>query len=38
MTGFGSDWPTGNAVDHLDVVVKIVRDYFATPSAVGVAL
>jgi len=29
---FGSDWPNENAVDHLDVVVKIVRDYFATKS------
>ncbi len=26
---FGSDWPNGNAVDHLDVIVKIVRDYFS---------
>jgi L-fuconolactonase len=29
---FGSDWPNGNAVDHLDVIVKIVRDYFSTKS------
>ncbi len=27
---FGSDWPNGNAVDHLDVIVKIARDYFST--------
>jgi L-fuconolactonase len=29
---FGSDWPNGNAVNHLDAVVKIVRDYFAPKS------
>jgi predicted TIM-barrel fold metal-dependent hydrolase len=29
---FGSDWPNGNAVAHLDVVVKIVRDYFGPKS------
>lgn len=29
---FGSDWPNGNAVTHLDVVVKIVRDYFGPKS------
>jgi L-fuconolactonase len=26
---FGSDWPNGNAVDHLDVIVRIARDYFS---------
>jgi predicted TIM-barrel fold metal-dependent hydrolase len=26
---FGSDWPNADAVDHLNVIVKIVRDYFA---------
>ena len=25
---FGSDWPNGPAVDHLPVIVQIVRDYF----------
>jgi predicted TIM-barrel fold metal-dependent hydrolase len=29
---FGSDWPNGDAVNHLDAVVKIVRDYFSTKS------
>jgi L-fuconolactonase len=27
---FGSDWPNGNAVEHLDVIVRIARDYFST--------
>jgi predicted TIM-barrel fold metal-dependent hydrolase len=26
---FGSDWPNGNAVTHLDVIVRIARDYFS---------
>jgi L-fuconolactonase len=26
---FGSDWPNGDAVDHLDVIVRIARDYFS---------
>jgi L-fuconolactonase len=29
---FGSDWPNGAAVDSLDVIVKIVRNYFADKS------
>ena len=29
---FGSDWPNDNAVNHLDVIVKIVRGYFGTKS------
>ena len=29
---FGSDWPNGSAVDHLDLIVKIARDYFASKS------
>jgi L-fuconolactonase len=27
---FGSDWPNGNAVTHLDAIVRITRDYFNT--------
>jgi predicted TIM-barrel fold metal-dependent hydrolase len=27
---FGSDWPNGNAVKHLDAIVKISRDFFST--------
>ena len=30
---FGSDWPNGNAVGHLDAIVKIARDYFARKPA-----
>jgi len=29
---FGSDWPNADAVDHLDAIVQIVRDYFAARS------
>src|SRR5262249_13599862 len=29
---FGSDWPNSIAVDHLEAIVKIVRDYFSTKS------
>jgi predicted TIM-barrel fold metal-dependent hydrolase len=25
---FGSDWPNGPAVNNLQVIVQIVRDYF----------
>ncbi len=27
---FGSDWPNADAADHLDAIVKIAREYFAT--------
>jgi L-fuconolactonase len=29
---FGSDWPNGNAVNNVDAIVKIARDYFGNKS------
>jgi L-fuconolactonase len=29
---FGSDWPNGNAVNNVDAIVRIARDYFGNKS------